>query len=104
VVSARFDPPSGVYVVTVAGALGASALEPLRTAIDAGLERNPRRVVLDLHATADPEPVTVALLGATRRYLRRRGVDLTLAALPARTRQSLRDAHVDALYDLRPAP
>lgn len=100
---ASFDALTGVCVVTVAGPLGAAALEPLRTAIDAALERAPHRVVLDLRATADPEPVTVALLGATRRYLHRRGVELTLAGLPASTRRRLREAHVDALYDVQPA-
>jgi len=101
VVSARFAVLDDVGVITVTGVLGTSAVEPLRTALDVALEQGLQRVVLDLRGTADPVPATVPLLGATRRYLRRRGVALTLVALPVRTRQRLHQAHVETFYDLR---
>jgi anti-anti-sigma factor len=101
--SATLEVVSGVCVVTVTGALDAAALHPLRTTIDAALTSHPKRIVLDLRGTTAPEGCTVALLSAARRYLCRRGVALTLTATPPGLSRTLCEAHVDALYDMRPS-
>ena len=100
--SATLDVRTGVCVVTVTGALNVAALAGLRTSFDAALARHPDRIVLDLSGTAPPSAGTIAVLGAARRYLGRRGVALMLSATPPVLSKTLRDAHVDALYDLHP--
>jgi hypothetical protein len=98
---AWLDIVAGVSVVHLHGAVGARALPPLRAALDAAGALAPAHVVLDLEAAAVTE-VTVTLLGLTRRYLRTRGVTMTLVP-SAHLRQALLQAHVDNLYDTDPS-
>jgi anti-anti-sigma regulatory factor len=100
--SATLDVRTDACVVTVTGALTVAALAGLRTSFDAALARHPDRIVLDLSGTAPPSAGTLAVLGAARRYLGRRGVALTLSATPPVLTKTLREAHVDALYEMHP--
>jgi anti-anti-sigma regulatory factor len=82
--------------------LDIGALQPCRAALDAAFAVHPVRIVVDLQCTESAQPVTVALLAAARRYLRARGVALTLAGVPTAVLEALQDAHILALFDVQP--
>lgn len=98
----RLDVVAGVCVVRVEGRLDIGALQPCRAALDAAFAVHPVRIVVDLHCTDTAQPVTVALLAAARRYLRARGIALTLTAVPDAVLGALQDAHIVALFDVQP--
>ena len=93
---------SGVAVVRATGVLDRGALQPCRAALDAGLHTC-GAVVLDLDRARGASVMAVALLGATRRYLRVRGADLILAAAPTGLITALDRAHVLPLYCCAPS-
>lgn len=98
----RLEVVAGVCVVRVGGRLDIGALQPCRAALDAAFALHPVRIVLDLQYAETAQPVAVALLAAARRYLRARGVALTLAAVPDAVLDALQDAHIIALFDVQP--
>ena len=95
------DEVNGVCVVCVEGALDGAALEPCRAALDAALHDHPRCVVVDLGHTDTPHRDTIALLGAAKRYLDRRGASMTLAGTSDQLMDALTIAGVSGLYDYR---
>ena len=98
----RLDVVAGVCVVRIEGALGLAALQPCRAALDAASALHPETVIVDLGNTTAPEPVTLALLAAARRYLRHRGVVMTLTAVPVDLLREFSEAQVAGRYEIQP--
>jgi hypothetical protein len=68
-------------VVQACGPFDNDAIVPCRAALDVATStRYP--ILLDLHAVDPPGHVSIALVGAMRRYARGRGATLTLTCVP----------------------
>jgi anti-anti-sigma regulatory factor len=89
---------AGRSVVSVTGALDYAAVQPCRAALDAATDvRAP--IVFDLARVVPPGAVSVALLGAMRRYVGVRGAVMTLTGVPRPWRSALEQANVWCLYE-----
>jgi hypothetical protein len=94
-----FELARGTSRVTVAGALDYAAVPPCRAPLDVATDgRAP--IVFDMDQVAPPGAVSVALLGAMRRYVSVRGAVMTLAGVPRPWRSALEQANVWNLYEL----
>lgn len=84
----RFYVADDSAVVQASGIFDNGAITPCRAALDAATD-TPYPIVLDMRAVASPVRVSVALVGAMRRYAKARGATLTLA--------NVREPWLDAL-------
>jgi hypothetical protein len=73
----RFYVVNESAVIQASGPFDNDAITPCRAALDAATN-TPYPIVLDLHAVDPPGRVSVALVGAIRRYAKVRGPILTL--------------------------
>jgi hypothetical protein len=90
-------------VVSVAGALDHAAVQPCRSALKVATDgRLP--ILFDLAPVSSPGAVSVALLGAMRRYVSVRGAVMMLAGVPWPWRSALEQAKVRDLYELARDP
>jgi anti-anti-sigma regulatory factor len=85
---------SGVAVIAVSGQLGASAVQPLRAAVQAA---GPRPVILDLGDVSAVDE-SAAVLGGMCRYARARGSAVILVRITP-LEVTLRQAGVLDLYE-----
>ena len=86
----------GVSVVTVAGFLDSSAVQPCRAALE--VATNWRSIAVDLGLAQPPSAVSVALLGGMRRYTQARGATITLTAVPGPWLAALTKGRILDLY------
>lgn len=68
-------------VIQASGPFDNDAIIPCRTALDAATNTH-YPIILDLHAVDPPGRVSIALVGAMRRYARVRGAALTITHVP----------------------
>jgi hypothetical protein len=98
-----FELFAGSSVVSVAGPLDYAAVQPCRAALKVATDgRSP--IVFDLFRVAPPGAVSVALLGAMRRYVSVRGAVMTLTGVPGPWRSALERARVWDLYEMASGP
>jgi anti-anti-sigma regulatory factor len=84
-------------VVEVTGVLDAAAIHPSRAALDAAINSG-YPVVVDLVSASPPDRVSLALLGAMRRYVRVRGATMTLTNVPGTWLEAMRRTGVIDLF------
>lgn len=94
----RFYVADGSAVIQACGRFDSAAITPCRAALDAATDTG-CPIVLDLHAVDPPGHVSVALLGAMRRYARVRGATFTLTNVGEYWAMALAAAGVADLYD-----
>ena len=94
-------PLAGATVIAVAGSLDQAAVQPCRAALDLAIGCG-GPIVVDLEQVAPPVAAAVPLLGAMRRYVRKRQTTMVLAAVPMPLIESLEQAGVHRLYELAP--
>jgi anti-anti-sigma regulatory factor len=94
----RFYVDDGSAVIQASGAFDNGAITPCRAALDAATN-TPHPIVLDLRAVDPPVRVSVALIGAMRRYAKVRGATLSLTNVEPPWMNALAKAGVGHWYD-----
>lgn len=92
---------TGVAVVTCEGHLGTDSLRDTNRILAAAIRLRPRSIIVNLaRATLDEE--SIPMLRLMRHVTARYGIFLSLAALPPRGADVLRQAGIAALFDIHP--